>query len=233
MPYTYPHPRPALTVDCVIFGYDHRLEEADLKVLLIERDIEPFRGKWALPGGFVQMDETLEAAAHRELHEETGLEKIYLEQLFTFGAVDRDPRGRVVSVSYFALVNLVEKRIRAGTDASNVRWFSVNELPALAFDHKTILGTALERLRGKVRYQPIGFELLPDRFTLTELQTLYETVLETTLDKRNFRKKIESYQLLRDSGEMQRGKAHRAARLYTFDRQRYKQLEKYGFLFEI
>lgn len=233
MPYTYQHPRPALTVDCVIFGYDHRLEEADLKILLIERDIEPFRSKWALPGGFIQMDETLEAAAERELQEETGLENIYLEQLFTFGAIDRDPRGRVVSVSYFALVNLVEKRIRAGTDASKVQWFSVNEIPALAFDHKTILNVALERLRGKVRYQPIGFELLPSRFTLTELQTLYETVLETTLDKRNFRKKIESYQLLRDSGEMQRGKAHRAARLYTFDHKRYKQLEKYGFLFEI
>lgn len=233
MPYTYTHPRPALTVDCVIFGYDHRLEKADLKILLIERDIEPFRGKWALPGGFVQIDETLEAAAKRELHEETGLAKVYLEQLFTFGTIDRDPRGRVISVSYFALVNLVEESIQAGTDARSVQWFSLKEMPALAFDHKTIITTAIERLRGKVKYQPIGFELLPKNFTLTELQTLYETVLETSLDKRNFRKKIESYQLLRDTGETQRGKAHRAARLYTFDHKRYKQLEKYGFLFEI
>ncbi|TAE31709.1 MAG: NUDIX hydrolase [Candidatus Kapaibacterium sp.] len=233
MPYTYTHPRPALTVDCVIFGYDHRLDEADLKILFIERDIEPFRGKWALPGGFVRMEETLEAAAKRELREETGLSNVYLEQLYTFGTLDRDPRGRVISVSYFALVNLVSEELQAGTDALSAQWFSFKEMPALAFDHKNIIEIALERLRGKVRYQPIGFELLPDQFTLTELQTLYETVLETSLDKRNFRKKIESYELLRDTGETQRGKAHRAARLYTFDHKRYKQLEKYGFLFEI
>ncbi len=233
MPYTYTHPRPALTVDCIIFGYDHRLDEADLKILLIERDIEPFRGKWALPGGFVRMEETLEAAAKRELREETGLSNVYLEQLYTFGTPERDPRGRVISVSYFALVNLRSEELAAGTDARSAQWFSFKDMPALAFDHKTIIETAVERLRGKVRYQPIGFELLPDKFTLTELQTLYETVLETSLDKRNFRKKIESYELLRDTGETQRGKAHRAARLYTFDHKRYKQLEKYGFLFEI
>jgi 8-oxo-dGTP diphosphatase len=233
MPYTYTYPRPALTVDCVIFGYDHRLEEADLKLLLIERDIEPFRYKWALPGGFVRMEETLEAAAKRELREETGLSHIYLEQLYTFGEVERDPRGRVISVSYFALVNLVEASLQAGTDAKSVQWFPCKQLPEVAFDHRTIITKALERLRGKVRYQPIGFELLPERFTLTELQMLYETVLETELDKRNFRKKIENYELLRDTGETQQGKAHRAARLYTFDHKRYKQLEKHGFLFEI
>src|SRR5262245_37447048 len=154
MAYTYQYPRPALTVDCVVFGFD----EGDLKVLLIERGLEPFKGRWALPGGFVRVDETLNAAARRELEEEAGLRNVFLEQLYSFGAVERDPRERVVSVAYYALVKLSEHSAKASTDASNARWFPVCKVPKLAFDHADILQTALERLKGKVRYQPIGFE---------------------------------------------------------------------------
>ena len=229
MAYTYEHPRPSVTVDCVVFG----LDEEDLKVLLVERDAAPFEGKWALPGGFVRMDESLELAARRELREETGLIDIYLEQLYTFGAVDRDPRGRVISVAYYALVNLSGRPLRAATDARRAAWFGLQNLPTLAFDHSRILATALERLKGKVRYEPIGFELLPTKFTLTQLQRLYETVLERELDKRNFRKKILSMDILIELEEVQQDVAHRAARLYRFDEERYRRLRKRGFNFEI
>lgn len=225
----YKYPRPALTVDCVVFG----LDDGDLKVLLIRRGIEPFVGRWALPGGFVRVDESLEQAARRELAEESGLESVFLEQLYTFGDVDRDPRERVVSVAYYALVKLSDHRVRAATDARDAAWFSVTDVPTLAFDHPRILATARERLRNKVRYQPIGFELLADRFALSELQTLYETVLEKPLDKRNFRKKILGTGLLVELDEVQKDVAHRAARLYKFDRAKYRQLEKRGFLFEL
>jgi 8-oxo-dGTP diphosphatase len=184
--FTYEHPRPSLTVDCVVFG----LDEEDLKVLLIQRDLEPFKGRWALPGGFVQPEENLEDAARRELQEETGLERVFLEQLYTFGDVGRDPRGRVVSVVYYGLVKLGDHRVRAATDAREASWFSVWDTPSLAFDHDRILQAALARLKGKVRYQPLGFELLPPKFTLTQLQRVYEKILERPLDKRNFRKKL-------------------------------------------
>ena len=226
---TYPHPRPALTVDCVVFGFD----EEDLKVLLVQRDLAPFQGAWALPGGFVHVDETLEDAAKRELSEETGLGKVYLEQLYTFGAVDRDPRERVVSVAYYALVKLSDHNVQAATDARSAAWFPVSDTPHLAFDHEAILETALARLKAKVRYQPIGFELLPPKFPLSQLQHLYETVLETSLDKRNFRKKILGMGLLEELDEIQQDVAHRAARLYRFDRQKYRELARQGFLFEI
>src|SRR5436190_4797223 len=192
MPFSYEYPRAALTVDCVVFGFD----EGELKILLIERGLPPFKGKWALPGGFVRLDETVDEAAHRELLEETGLRNVFLEQLYTFGAVKRDPRERVVSVAYYALVKLVEHPAVGATDASDARWFPVAETPALAFDHAEILSTALQRLRGKVSYEPIGFELLPEKFTLSQIQHLYQAVLEVPLDKRNFRKKILSMGLL-------------------------------------
>jgi 8-oxo-dGTP diphosphatase len=226
---TYEHPRPALAVDCAVFGMD----DDDLKVLLIQRDLEPFRGRWALPGGFVRMDEPLEDAARRELREETGLERVFLEQLFTFGAVDRDPRGRVVSVAYYALVKLGDQRVRAATDAREAAWFTVWDTPSLAFDHERILETALVRLKGKVRYQPIGFELLPPKFTLSQLQRLYEKILERELDKRNFRKKVLAMEFVVELDEVEQDVAHRAARLYRFDRRKYQQLEKDGFYFEI
>lgn len=229
MGHTYEHPRPALTVDAVVFGVDDR----SLQVLLVERDLEPFRGRWALPGGFVRMDEPLDAAVRRELAEETGLDRVYLEQLYTFGDVDRDPRGRVVSVAYFALVKLGDHRVRAATDARDARWFPVAAPPKLAFDHDRILRLGVERLRGKVRYQPIGFELLPPKFTLTELQRLYETILERPLDKRNFRKKVLGLGLLAELDEVQADVPHRAARLYRFDKKAYRELEQAGIDFAL
>jgi 8-oxo-dGTP diphosphatase len=227
--YTYEYPRAALTVDCVVFG----LDEQDLKVLLIRRDKDPFAGRWALPGGFVEMDETLEAAATRELVEETGVENVYLEQLYTFGDVDRDPRERVVSVTYYALVKLSEHGLQAASDAREAGWFPVNDPPTLAFDHRKILNVAQERLCGKVRYQPLGFELLPEKFTLRQLQQLYETILDRSLDKRNFRKKILRMGLLKELDEVETDVPHRAARLYRFDRRKYKRLTSQGFNFEI
>jgi 8-oxo-dGTP diphosphatase len=229
MAFQYEYPRPALAVDGVVFGVD----DADLKVLLIQRKIEPFMHCWALPGGFVRLDETLDAAARRELEEETGISDVYLEQLYTFSGIDRDPRERVVSVAYYALAKLSDHRIRAATDAENVAWFSLDHLPRLAFDHDEIVRVAFERLRGKVRYAPIGFELLPPQFTLTQLQRLYETILAKPLDKRNFRKKILSMDLLVETDQWEEGVAHRAARLYRFDRKKYQRLAKQGFSFDL
>ena len=229
MPHTYQYPRAALTVDCVVFGYD----EGELKVLLIERGLEPFKGRWALPGGFVRVDETLEQSARRELAEETGLKDVFLEQLYTFGDVDRDPRERVVSVAYYALVKLSEHEARAATDAANAEWFPVSKSPKLAFDHADILATALARLKGKVRYQPIGFELLPPRFTLSQLQHLYEAVLGTDLDKRNFRKKVLGFGLLVPLKETRMAGPHRPAQLFRFDAEKYRKLAQRGFNFEL
>jgi len=229
MSFTYEYPRGALTVDCVLFGFD----EGDLKLLLIQRDLEPFAGTWALPGGFVRVEESLEEAARRELQEETGVARVYLEQLYTFGAPERDPRERVVTVAYYALVKLSNHRVKAATDARNAAWFAVSDLPGVAFDHEDIIETALERLKSKLRYEPVGFELLPPKFTLTQLQHLYETILETPLDKRNFRKKLLGMGLLIETDEIEQDVAHRAARLYRFDEAKYKQLRKKGFNFEL
>lgn len=229
MPFSYKYARPALTVDCVVFG----LDDQDLKVLLIQRDLEPFEGKWALPGGFVQVDETLDTAALRELEEETGLKKVYLEQLYTVGDLGRDPRERIVTVAYYALVRLSDHKVKAATDARQALWFEMEDLPKLAFDHDKILKMAHERLRGKVRYQPIGFELLPQKFTLRQLQHLYEVVLDRELDKRNFRKKILGMEILEELDEVETDVAHRAARLYRFDKKAYKALTKQGFNFEV
>ncbi|TWT35996.1 Bifunctional NMN adenylyltransferase/Nudix hydrolase [Posidoniimonas corsicana] len=229
MTHLYEFARPALTVDIVVFG----LDEEDLQVMLIQRDLAPFEGGWALPGGFVRVDETLDDAARRELVEETGLKDIYLEQLYTFGAVERDPRERVVTVAYYALVNLEGHHVQASTDARNAAWFPVSDLPELAFDHQAILDAAHERLRGKVRYQPIGFELLPERFTLRQLQHMYEVILDRELDKRNFRKKVLAMEIVKETKEIEKDVAHRAARLYRFDKRTYDRLTKQGFNFEI
>jgi 8-oxo-dGTP diphosphatase len=229
VPFSYEFPRPALTVDCVVFG----LDAAELKVMLIRRDLDPFRGAWALPGGFVRMDETVDDAARRELREETGLDDVYLEQLYTFGGVGRDPRGRVVTVAYYALVNLLGRTVHASTDAADAKWFPAADVPTLAFDHAEILDAAMKRLRGKVRYEPIGFELLPPRFTLSQLQRLYETVLDRPLDKRNFRKKILSMGILVETNEIEQDVAHRAARLYRFDETKYRRMRRKGFNFEV
>lgn len=221
--------RPALAVDCVVFG----LGDGELQVLLIRRGLPPFLGAWALPGGFVRIAETLDEAARRELAEETGLKDVFLEQLYTFGARDRDPRERVVSVAYYALVRPEDHDAVAATDAAEVRWFPARALPELAFDHASIVDVALTRLRGKLRYQPIGFELLPPEFTLTQFQRLYEAVLDTAIDKRNFRKKVLGYDLLVPLKSRLREGAHRPAQLYRFDAARYERLKKRGFLFEL
>jgi 8-oxo-dGTP diphosphatase len=204
-----------------------------LRVLLIERAAEPFAGHWALPGGFVHIDESVDAAALRELEEETGVTRLYLEQLYTFGELGRDPRERVVTVAYYALVKLADHAVRAATDAKRAEWFAIEELPELAFDHDRITSTALERLRAKIRYRPVGFELLAKKFTLTELQRLYEAVLGRELDKRNFRKKILAMDLLEELDEFEQSVARRAARLYRFDERKYKKLARDGFEFSL
>ena len=229
MPCTYQYPRPALTVDCVVFGFDG----GELKVLLIQRALEPFKEAWALPGGFVRVDETVDEAARRELAEETGLKNVFLEQLYTFGEIKRDPRERVVSVAHYALVKLSDHHARAATDAARAGWFLISRLPKLAFDHAEIVAVALARLQGKVRYQPIGFELLPPKFTLSGLQRLYEAILETRLDKRNFRKKVLGFGLLLPLKETRMTGRHRPARLFRFDTAKYRKLRKRGFNFEL
>lgn len=217
--YTYDYPRPALTVDCVIFGYQ---SGRPLQALLIERARPPFEEFWALPGGFVEMKEDLREAALRELKEEAGVGDIFIEQLQTFGRPGRDPRGRVVSVAYYALVNLSEHPVKADSDARNAAWFAVEELPPLAFDHAEIVEVAVRRLRAKLRYKAVGFELLPERFTLTQLQELYETVLGVTLNKRNFRTRILKTGVLKEAGIQERV-SHRPARLFRFDKEKYEQ----------
>ena len=221
--YTYEYPRPSVTVDIVVFGYDGGRQ---LKLLLIERGGEPFKGSWALPGGFVDLDENLETAALRELEEETGVKDLFVEQLYTYGTVDRDPRGRVISVAYFSLVNLQDHPAVAASDATKAEWFPLDELPDLAFDHSDIIAMANNRLAAKVRYQPIGFELLPAEFTLGQLQQLYETVLNVAeFNKRNFRTRILKTGILEEVGRQQ-NVAHRPAVLYKFNQEKYRALAK-------
>jgi 8-oxo-dGTP diphosphatase len=215
MSYTYEHPRPSVTVDLVIFT----IAENDLKVLLIRRGLEPFKGRLALPGGFVEIDESLEKAAARELKEEAGVTDVYLEQLYTFGDPKRDSRGRVISVAYFALVDAERQRIRAASDATEAEWHSVFDpkLGAkLAFDHKKILEYAVWRLRNKIEWTTVGYELLPKKFTLSELQRVYEIILQRPVDKRNFRKKILAQGQIRELNETRNDGAHRPAKLYSF-----------------
>ena len=227
--YTYKYPRPAVTVDCIIFGFD----KGELKILLTKRGIEPYLGKWAFPGGFIQEGETADEAARRKLLEEAGLENIFLEQLYTFAEVDRDPRYRVISIAYYALVKSTDYVLKAGVDTDDVQWFNLDGIDDLAFDHNKIMDVAVERLKGKIRYQPIGFELLPERFTLPDLHRLYERVLQRTIDRGNFRKKILSMDLLIDHSHKQENRPARGAKIYSFDKQKYEALKRSGFYFEI
>lgn len=212
MPYTYDYPRPSVTVDLVIFT----IAENDLKVLLIRRGLEPFKNKWALPGGFVEMEEALDKAAARELKEEAGVSDVYLEQLYTFGDPGRDPRGRVISVAYFALVDASRQTLQAADDAADAQWHSVFKPPRLAFDHRKILDYAVWRLRNKIEWTTVGYELLPKKFTLSELQRVYEIILQKPVDKRNFRKRILAQGEIRELNETRSDGAHRPARLYSF-----------------
>ena len=200
-----------VTVDIVVFT----VHEQTLQVLLIERGIDPFKGRYALPGGFVRTEETLEQAAFRELLEETGTKDVYLEQLYTFGDPHRDPRGRVVTVAYYALVPNDKSPLLAGTDAAAAAWYPVSALPPLAFDHKKIVEYAVDRLRNKLEYTNVGFQLLPAKFTLSALQSLHEAILGKLLDKRNFRRKVLGLGLVKPSKEMQ-ATGRKPAQLFSF-----------------
>ncbi|GHO66719.1 NUDIX hydrolase [Ktedonobacter sp. SOSP1-52] len=205
--------RPSVTVDVVMMS----LRQKDLQVLLVKRRSWPYEGMWAIPGGFVNIDESLEDAAKRELQEETQVENVYLEQLYTFGEPGRDPRTRVITVVYFALLDSERLQVKAASDAVDVDWFPVYDLPPLAFDHQQILEYTLNRLRGKLEYTTIAFNLLSEQFTLRELQRVYEIILHKKLDKRNFRKKILSTGILEDTGAKKMEGTHRPARLYRFN----------------
>lgn len=191
------------------------IRDEQLQVLLIRRANSPFQGCWSLPGGFVDIDEDLETAALRELREETGVSGIYLEQLYTFGKPDRDPRERIITVAYYALAPAERLRVRAGSDAGAAQWFAVSELPEPAFDHRQIIRLAQRRLASKLQYSTIAMQFMPETFTLGELQRVYEVILGETLDKRNFRKRMLAYDCLAETGNMRRDGRHRPARLYT------------------
>ncbi len=221
-----------VAVDAIVFGYS---KKEGVSLLLIQRKYEPHKNSWALPGGFVLADESLETAVIRELQEETGITVNYLEQLYSFGEPDRDPRQRVISIAYFGLVKTSQFReLKASTDAENAAWFSIKKLPALAFDHKQIIRQAVERLQSKIRYQPIGFELLDKKFPFSDLEKLYAALLDKEINRRNFSKKILSFDFLEETGELSKpeGKG-RPSKMYRFNQKRYKELLKEGFHFEI
>jgi len=208
--FQYEYEHPAVTTDIVIFT----LRDQELKILLVKRRCEPFKGDWALPGGFVHGDESLDEGAKRELEEETGVRDVYLEQLYTYGEPDRDPRERVITVAYFALIASDKIEIRAASDAEAVAWFGMNEIPKLAFDHSTILKTAHQRLVAKLDYSTIAFQFMAEEFTLSELQEVYESILQSEVDKRNFRKWVLALERIEETGEMKRSGPHRPAKLY-------------------
>jgi 8-oxo-dGTP diphosphatase len=205
---------PSVTVDVIVFT----VKNNDLKVILVKRKYEPFKKMWVIPGGFVRVEESLENAAKRELLEETNVKDVFMEQLYTFGEPKRDPRGRVITVAYFALVGSKKATLKASSDAAEAKWHSVYSLPELGFDHKKIMDYALQRLRYKLEYTTAAFQFLPEMFTLTELQAVYEIVFNKQLDKRNFRKKILSLGLIEYTGKMKRDVAHRPAKLYSFSK---------------
>jgi 8-oxo-dGTP diphosphatase len=215
-----------VTLDIVIFT----VRDGALQIHLVKRGVPPFKGQFAIPGGFIREDESLEEAALRELYEETGVRNLFLEQLYSFGDPKRDPRGRVITVAYFALISSGRLSLVAGADAAEAGWFSVDDVPRLAFDHKRILDYALERLRSKLEYTTVGFQLLPEKFTLSELQTVYEAILGRHLDKRNFRRKIALLGILKPLHEWQRT-GRKPAQLFRFAGARFEKLKDKGILF--
>ncbi|SDD40848.1 8-oxo-dGTP diphosphatase [Mucilaginibacter pineti] len=220
-----------VAVDAVVFGYTSK---EGLSVLLIKRNIKPFKDSWALPGGLVGDNESLEEAVQRELKEETGVNINYLEQLYSFGKPDRDPRNRVISITYYGLVKPDAFELYADTDAADVAWFKIKKLPQLAFDHKEILIAAHERLKNKMLYQPVGFELLEEKFPFSELEKLYMAVLDRPIDRRNFKKKVVKFGFLEETAEKQAlDGAGRPGNLFRFNEQKYFQLQKEGINFEV
>ena len=224
--YSYKYPHPSVTTDCVIFGFDG----GKLKVLLVERGLKPYKGRWAFPGGFVKMDESCEEGALRELEEETALKGTYVQQFHTYSDPNRDPRERVITVAFFALVRIQE--VEAGDDANKAQWFAIDEVPQLAFDHDVILRDALKRLRERIHFQPIGFELLPEKFTMRQLQNLYEAILDVHFDRGNFSKKMLHFNILTPLEETVRPTPKREARLYRFNKESYDELKQKGFRLE-
>ena len=224
--YTYDYPRPSVTTDCVIFGFD----SDGLSILLVERGLDPFKGYWAFPGGFMLMDEDAETGAKRELKEETGLNAEYIEQFGTFTEVNRDPRGRVVTIAYFALVKKTE--VKGADDAAQARWFPIKEIPPLAFDHDKILRVAIKALREKIHFEPVGFELLSEVFTMPQLQDLYESILDFHFDRRNFASKMLKLGILNevDDGTIRRGPRNPIK--YSFNKDKYLQMKSKGYRLE-
>ncbi len=228
MKYYQSQDRQLIAVDCIIFGFD----AGTLKVLLLKRNFEPEKGKWSLAGGFLKKDESLDECASRVLHELTGLRNVYLEQLVSYGAIDRDPGERVISVAYFALLNIQDHNIDISRD-NEVCWCSLTETPELVFDHGDMVDKSLRRLNRKAKIRPLGFELLPDKFSLPQLQSLYESIYQKELDKRNFRKKILSMDLLDKLQEKDKSNSKKGAFLYSFNQEKYHQLVSDGFYFNL
>ena len=226
MPYTYKYPHPSVTTDCVIFGFDG----TTIKVLLIQRGIEPFKGKWAFPGGFMKIDETAEDCAKRELEEETGLKNTSVEQFYTFTDVNRDPRERVITIAHYALVRLSE--VKGGDDATFAQWFSMDEIPSLAFDHERILRMAINQLKERICFEPIGFDLLPEVFTMSKLQNLYEAILEVKFDRRNFYNKMLKLGILSEAEPRPKNASRRTPSKYRFNSDKYAELKQKGFRLE-
>lgn len=224
--YCYKYPHPAVTADCVIFGFDG----VSIKVLLIQRAIDPYKGKWALPGGFMNIDESAEECARRELEEETGLKTASVEQFYTFTDVMRDPRERVITVAHYALVRLSE--VKGGDDAAKAQWFVQSEVPSLAFDHDRILRMALARLKERICFEPIGFELLPEVFTMSELQNLYEAILGVKFDRRNFYNKMLKLGILTEAEPRPESASRRTPTKYRFNAEKYAELKQRGFRLE-
>lgn len=224
--YSYKYPHPSVTTDCVIFGFDG----VKLKVLLVERGMAPYKGRWAFPGGFLNMDESAEEGALRELKEETGLEGAYIRQFHTFSAPQRDPRERVITIAYYALVKMQE--VKGGDDASDARWFALDEMPPLAFDHDQILRKAEKTLRQQIHFEPVGFELLPEKFTIKQLQNLYEAILDMRFDRRNFYNKMRRLGMLELTGDTANSSQRREANLFSFNAEKYAELKSKGFQLE-
>ena len=224
--YHYKYPHPSVTTDCVIFGFDG----TKLNVLLVERGIEPFKGRWAFPGGFLKMDESAEEGALRELQEETGLQGAYIKQFHAFTDPQRDPRERVLTIAYYALVRRQE--VRGGDDAAKVEWFALDKVPSLAFDHGLILRTALMELRKQIHFEPVGFELLPEKFTIKELQLLYEAILDVKFDRRNFYNKMRHLEILTQLDETVKNSPKKEAFLFKFNQAKYDELKQKGFRLE-
>lgn len=224
--YCYKYPHPSVTTDCVIFGYDG----ARLNVLLVERGLEPYKGRLAFPGGFLKMDEDADTGARRELKEETGLETAYMRQFHAFSDPQRDPRERVVTIAYYALVKM--QQVKGGDDAAAARWYPIGDVPALAFDHDRILRMAQQELRRQIHFEPIGFELLPEKFTVRQLQNLYESILDVKFDRRNFYNKMRHLGLLVQLGETMHNTGGKDALLFSFNAAKYDELKQKGFRLE-